>query len=69
MVFNVLTQYSGLFNFLKRYGGIVEEIGRLLGFTTTDPGVGGNFNVVFNAPWRNVKGKPYKSLIKQDLLP
>ncbi len=60
MVFNSISKLSGLFRFLQRYGSVVEEIGRLLGFTTTDPGVGGNFNVIFS-PWRNVKGKPYKT--------
>lgn len=40
----------------------VEAIIKAAGFTTTDPGVGGNYNVLFDAPWKNVKIKPYKEL-------
>ena len=61
MPYNIITSLGGLFGFLRRYGGILDEIIVLLGgFTTTDPGVGGNFNVLFD--WRNVRGKAYKTV-------
>ncbi len=40
----------------------VEDLIKAAGFTTTDPGVGGNYNVIFDHPWKNVKIKPYKEV-------
>jgi len=52
MVYNVITELTGLFKFLKRYGGVLEEIVQLIGFSTLIPGL---INPIFNKPKRKLQ--------------
>ena len=61
MPYNIITTLGGLFGFLRRYGGILDEIiEEIRGFTTTTPGA---TNVVFSKirPKRKPKIIPYKT--------
>lgn len=58
MVFNVINNQFGLFSFLKRYGGAIQElIKEINGFTTKTSGVYNPVN--YGYKWRNVKKQPY----------
>jgi hypothetical protein len=58
MPYNLATTMGGLFGFLRRYGGIIEEIIEAIGgFTTLTEGV---YNpVMFPNRWRNTQEDPF----------
>lgn len=54
MPFNIATELSGIFGFLRRYGAFFEEIIEIInGFKTTTEGV---YNPIFSKPkWKSVR--------------
>lgn len=60
MVFNVINNQFGLFAFLKRYGGAIQQlIEDIRGFTTLT--IGATNVVNFGYKWKNVRGQVYKT--------